>query len=107
MPEIMSCSDWFILPHPEHPVEGFGVAVVEAQLAGLRMLLSRGIPDDPLLPTACCRRLPLSGGSKEWAIAAMELLRNPAPSRVAAQAALRKSPMNMDQALNGLLALHT
>ena len=46
MPEIMSCSDWFILPHPEHPVEGFGVAIVEAQLAGLRMLLSRGIPDD-------------------------------------------------------------
>ena len=48
MPEVMSCSDWFILPHPEHPVEGFGLAIVEAQLAGLRMLLSRGIPDDPL-----------------------------------------------------------
>jgi glycosyltransferase involved in cell wall biosynthesis len=107
LPEIMSCSDWFILPHPEHPMEGFGLAVVEAQLAGLRMLLSRGIPDDPLLPTACFRRLPLSGGSKAWAIAAMELLRNPAPSRAAALAALRKSPMNMDQALNGLLALHT
>ena len=43
LPEIMSCSDWFILPHPEYPVEGFGLAVVEAQLAGLRMLLSRGI----------------------------------------------------------------
>ncbi len=107
MPEIMSCSDWFILPHPEHPVEGFGLAVVEAQLAGLRMLLSHGIPDDPLLPTACFRRLPLSGGSKAWAIAAMDLLRDPAPSRAAALAALRESPMNMDQALDGLLALHT
>jgi len=106
LPEIMSCSDWFILPHPEYPMEGFGVAVVEAQLAGLRMLLSRGIPDDPLLPTACFRRLPLSGGSKEWAIAAMELLRNPAPSRAAGLAALRKSPMSMDQALAGLLGLH-
>jgi glycosyltransferase involved in cell wall biosynthesis len=106
LPEIMSCSDWFILPHPEYPMEGFGLAVVEAQLAGLRMLLSRGIPDDPLLPTACFRRLPLSGGSKEWAIAAMELLRNPAPSRAAGLAALRKSPMSMDQALAGLLGLH-
>ena len=64
LPEIMSCSDWFILPHPEHPVEGFGLAVVEAQLAGLRMLLSRGIPDDPLLPTASFRRLALSDGPK-------------------------------------------
>ena len=74
VPEIMCCSDWFILPHPEHPVEGFGLAVVEAQLAGLRMLLSRGILDDPLLPTASFRRLALADGPKVWAKAAMELL---------------------------------
>ena len=64
LPEIMICSDWFILPHPEHPVEGFGLAIVEAQLAGLRMLLSRGIPDDPLLSTASFRRLALAEGPK-------------------------------------------
>jgi len=107
LPEIMSCSDWFILPHPEHPMEGFGLAVVEAQLAGLRMLLSCGVPDDPLLPAACFRHLRLSRGAEAWAIAAVELLENPAPSRAAALAALRRSPMNMDQALDGLLALHT
>jgi glycosyltransferase involved in cell wall biosynthesis len=107
MPEIMSCSDWFILPHPEHPVEGFGVAIVEAQLAGLRMLLSRGILDDPLLPTASYRRLALSDEPKMWAKAAMELLCHSAPSRVAALAALSESPMNMDRALKGLLGLHT
>ena len=107
MPEIMGCSDWFILPHPEHPVEGFGVAVVEAQLAGLRMLLSRGIPDDPLLPTASYRRLALSDEPEMWAKAAMELLRHSIPSRVDAMAALSESPMNMDRALKGLLGLHT
>jgi glycosyltransferase involved in cell wall biosynthesis len=107
LPEIMSCSDWFILPHPEHPMEGFGLVVVEAQLAGLRMLLSSGVPDDPLLPTACFRHLPLSSGVEAWAKAALELLESPAPSRAAALAALRGSPMNMDRALDGLLALHT
>ena len=107
LPEIMSCSDWFILPHPEHPMEGFGLAVVEAQLAGLRMLLSCGVPDDPLLPAACFRHLRLSRGAEAWAIAAVELLESPAPSRAAALAALRGSPMNMDHALDGLLALHT
>jgi glycosyltransferase involved in cell wall biosynthesis len=107
VPEVMCCSDWFILPHPEHPVEGFGLAIVEAQLAGLRMLLSRGILDDPLLSTACFRRLALSDGPKLWAKAAMELLHDPIPSRAAALAALRASPMNMDQALKGLLELHT
>jgi glycosyltransferase involved in cell wall biosynthesis len=107
LPEIMSCSDWFILPHPEHPIEGFGLAVVEAQLAGLRMLLSRAILDDPLLPTASFRRLPLSDGPNAWARAAIDLLHHPAPSRAAAVAALRESPMDMDRALEGLLQLHT
>lgn len=104
--EIMCCSDWFILPHPDHPMEGFGLAVVEAQLAGLRMLLSNGIPCDPLLPTACFRRLPLGVGPAAWARAAMELVDEIAPSRVAAIAALKESPMDMDHALEGLLQLY-
>jgi hypothetical protein len=36
----------------------------------------------------------------------MELLRFSVPSRVAALAALRESPMDMDRALDGLLLLH-
>ena len=107
MPEIMSCSDWFILPHPEHPAEGFGLAIVEAQLAGLRMLLSHGILDDPLLPTAKFRRLRLSEGPDVWAKAAMELLRDPVPPRAAALAALKESPMDMDRSLKCLIELHT
>jgi glycosyltransferase involved in cell wall biosynthesis len=106
IPEIMCCSDWFILPHPEDPVEGFGFAIVEAQLAGLRMLLSRGILDDPLMPTASFRRLALADGPKVWAKAAMELLEPPAPSRAAALAALRESPFDMDTALNDLVSLY-
>jgi len=106
LPEVMNCSDCFILPHPEYPVEGFGVAIVEAQLAGLPMLLSRGILDDPLLPTASFRRLALSDGPMAWAKAAIDLFRDPVPSRAAALAALRASPMDMDQALAGLLRLH-
>ena len=106
LPAIMSASDWFILPRPEHPMEGFGLAVVEAQLAGLRLLVSRGIPDDPLLPTASFRRLALSDGPEYWARAALELLNDPAPPRIAALAALKDSAMNMDRALQELLALH-
>jgi len=106
LPEIMCCCDWFILPHPEQRMEGFGLAVVEAQLSGLRMLLSRGIADDPLLSTAHFRRVALSAGPKAWAEAAMELLRDPAPSRLNAFAALRNSPMDMDRALDGLVRLY-
>ncbi len=105
-PEIMGGSDWFVLPHPECPMEGFGLAVVEAQLAGLRLLLSRGIADDPLLPTAVFGRLPLAADPEVWARAAMELLQRPVPARAAALAALRDSPMDLDRATDGLLQLH-
>lgn len=104
--EIMCCCDWFILPSLEQPMEGFGLVVIEAQLGGLRMLLSRGIPDGPLLPAAMFRRLPLAAGANEWAKAALELSRSPAPSPTDALAALNESPMDMDRALAGLLALH-
>lgn len=106
VPDVMCCCDWFILPRPEQPMEGFGIAVVEAQLAGLRMLLSLGIPDDPLLPTASVSRLPLAAGAEVWAQAAIELLRQPAPSRLDALAALGHSPTDMDRALTELVKLY-
>ena len=106
LPEIMSCCDWFTLPRLESPPEGFGLAVVEAQLAGLRLLLSHGITDDPLLPRARFRRLALSDGAHAWAQAAMDLMADSAPSRVDALADLKTSPMDLEQALSGLLALH-
>jgi glycosyltransferase involved in cell wall biosynthesis len=106
LPEIMSCCDWFILPRRECPPEGFGLAVVEAQLAGLRLLLSRGISDDPLLPRARFRRLALSEGPKAWAQAAMDLVAGPVPSRIDAFTDLKTSPMELERALGGLLALH-
>jgi glycosyltransferase involved in cell wall biosynthesis len=107
VPEIMTCCDWFILPRPEYPPEGFGLAVVEAQLAGLRLLLSRGIPDDPLLPRACFRRLGFSEGPRAWANAAIDMMAGPAPSRTNASADLKNSPMDMTRALGALLTLHS
>jgi glycosyltransferase involved in cell wall biosynthesis len=106
IPEIMCSGDWFILPHPEEPMEGFGLAVVEAQLAGLRLLLSYGVADDPLLSRAVFCRLPLSAGPRVWAKAAMGLLRSPAPLRASALTALHLSPMDIDRALQGLVGLH-
>jgi glycosyltransferase involved in cell wall biosynthesis len=107
LPEVMGCSDLFILPRPDRPMEGFGLAVVEATLAGMRMLLSQGIADDPLLPSAQYRRVPLAAGAQAWAAAASELLKGPPGSHADALAALRASPMDMDRALDDLQRLHS
>ena len=104
--QVMGACDWFILPHPHEPLEGFGMAVVEAQLAGLRLLLSMGVSDAPILPGAAWRRLSLASPADAWAAAALDLWRQRTPSRSEALAALRASPMDMDYALNDLLGLY-
>ena len=104
--EIMSACDWFILPHPHEPMEGFGIAVVEGQLAGLRLLLSLGVSDAPILPDATWRRLSLDAGPEAWAAAATELWEARPPSRADALRAFHASPMEMDRALADLMTLH-
>jgi glycosyltransferase involved in cell wall biosynthesis len=105
VPEIMCCCDWFILPRPERTTEGLGVAVIEAQLAGLRLLLARSVADDPLLPSACVTRLQLAAGARVWAQTAVNLLAKPQPSRQGAISALARSPFDMEFALRELLDL--
>jgi len=106
LPDVMTCCDWFILPRPEHPMEGLGIAVVEAQLAGLRMLLSEGIADDPLLPGAVWRRLPLSAGAAHWGETGLALFRQTPPDCEEAAATLAKSPFDLDVAWRDLRSLH-
>lgn len=106
IPDIMCCCDLIILPSRERPMEGFGLAVIEGQLAGLRMLISRGVPNDALLPTAVFSRLALSAGADEWAKAAIELLHHSVPSRIDALTAFKHSPMDMDRALEELFQLY-
>jgi glycosyltransferase involved in cell wall biosynthesis len=107
--EIMSCCDWFILPRPEYPMEGLGIAVVEAQLAGLRLLLSIGISDDALLTITktSSQRLSLSDGPHIWAQCAMAQLKFDAPTRAGAAAALSQSPFELNYALQDLLLQQT
>lgn len=106
LPEVMGASDWFILPRPEHPKEGLGLAVVEAQLAGLRLLISMGILDDPLLPRVVFRRLPLQLGPERWAQAALDLLDERPSTSLEAADTLHASRFDLDRALDELSTLH-
>jgi glycosyltransferase involved in cell wall biosynthesis len=106
IPDIMCCCDWFILARPEFPQEGLGIAVVEAQLAGLHLIISRGISVDALLPTASALRLSLALTPTEWAASALAMVHHDPHPRQAALADLAASPFAMDTALEALLKLH-
>ena len=106
VPGIMTACDWFILPRPEHPMEGLGIAVVEAQLAGLRLLLSRGIANDPLLPGSVWSRIGLDEGADRWAEEARALGERVPPGPAAAAGALVESPFDMDYAARDLVDLY-
>ncbi len=106
VPNLMACSDLFILPHVESPQEGFGLAVLEAQLAGLPVLLSHGVADDPILPGSPSRKLGLTQPIEDWVSAAVDLLNAPRRTRAEAAKALSESPFDMDFAIRDLHGLH-
>lgn len=106
VPDIMTCCDWFILPRPEQPMEGFGIAVVEAQLAGLRLLLSKGIPDDPLLPDSVSVRMSLNLGPAAWADQAIHLGERRSAPRHRMRERLQQSRLDLNLALQDLQNLY-
>lgn len=106
IPEIMACADWLISPGREKPMEGLGLVAVEAQLAGLRLLLSQGIPHDAILPEAVAAPLPLAAGPIRWAEKALSLGNQTPPTRQQAAAILGKSPFDIDFALRDLTAIY-
>ena len=108
---LMRASDLFIFPRAEEAIdgaakEGLGLVVVEAQAAGLRALLSRGIPDDALVLTDQCDVLPLSDGAAAWASAARSILARPAVNANASVNAIDASRFSLRAGFDSLVALH-
>lgn len=68
--ELYSAMDIFLFP--SH-FEGFGIAAIEAQCAGLAVLCSRGVPSDAIICESAVR-LPLADGEKKWADKILEML---------------------------------
>lgn len=72
--QIMLASDLFAFPRVESPKEGLGLVVVEAQAAGLPMVLSRGIVEDAIVIKELAHFLGLRDNPLEWAKKIHQLL---------------------------------
>jgi glycosyltransferase involved in cell wall biosynthesis len=64
IPQILQCADAFLFPSL---YEGLGIALMEAQFAGLPCLVSDVIPSEATMVSGSVRRLPLSAPTSQWA----------------------------------------
>ncbi len=74
VPELMQAMDVFVFPSL---YEGLGIAVVEAQTAGLPCIVSSRVPPDAVLTNGSVVRLPLEDGAKAWAERALQMVDRP------------------------------
>jgi glycosyltransferase involved in cell wall biosynthesis len=106
VPDLMLASDLLVWPSLEDPKEGLGLGIVEAQAAGLRILMSQSVPAEAVVVPQLVRVLALSDGPDAWAKAALDLMSGPAPGFEESLAKVQSSSFSMAQGVANLMALY-
>jgi glycosyltransferase involved in cell wall biosynthesis len=92
---MLGAMDYFLFPS-QH--EGLGLALVEAQAAGLQCFISDSIPSEALVVPELIRQLSLSLGPESWAETILRYMK--IPSSVTPQTALKTVEDKFDIARN-------
>jgi glycosyltransferase involved in cell wall biosynthesis len=106
VPELMRSSDILLWPSLEETKEGLGLGIVEAQAAGLPVIMSQSVPSEAIVVPELVKVLPLSTGTEVWAKAAIELMRSPHPAFAESLARVESSSFSMAQGVANLMALY-
>lgn len=106
VPELMANSDVLIWPSLEEPKEGLGLGIVEAQAAGLPILMSRSVPTEAILVPELVDVLPLSVGAEAWSERVSEILDRPRPSREESRARVDSSSFSMAAGVRNIISLY-
>lgn len=106
VPELMQACDLLIWPGVEEPKEGLGLGIVEAQAAGLPVLMSRNVPEEAVVVPELVKILPLSEGPQAWAEAVAALLHRAHPARHESLARVESSSFSIGQSTNNIATLY-
>jgi glycosyltransferase involved in cell wall biosynthesis len=103
---IMKASNLLVFPNIEEVKEGLGLVVVEAQAAGLPMLVSQGVSEEAIVVPGLSQILQLATGPQHWARRAMKTLAMPIPDRRASLSQIENSAFSIGNSSAGLMALY-
>jgi glycosyltransferase involved in cell wall biosynthesis len=104
---IMLQADIFLFPRIESIMEGLGIVVVEAQAAGLPMVISKGIVNDAIVINELANVIGLSEGAITWADKVRELLATPIRiKRSEANAIMNRSSFSLDNGCLNLISIY-
>jgi len=106
VPELMMMSNILIWPSLEKPMEGLGLGIVEAQAAGLPVLMSRSVPEEAIVIPELVTVLALSAGSEVWAHTAISVIDRKYPTPAESLRRVEASSFSMSTGVSNLMALY-
>lgn len=106
LPELMLAADLLLWPGQEVPKEGLGLGIVEAQAAGLPIIMSRSVPEDAVVIEEIVSIVPLAAGAEAWGREAVRRLRAEHPSRSDSLARVEGSHFSLAAGTDNVMALY-
>jgi glycosyltransferase involved in cell wall biosynthesis len=104
IPRLMRAADMLFFPSRE---EGLGMVAVEAQAAGLPVLVSDAVPREAIVIPELVTSLRLSAPIGHWADVLLETLSTPRKPAEAYRSAMQASDFSIDKSVGNLLRLYT
>jgi glycosyltransferase involved in cell wall biosynthesis len=100
---LKSAMDVFLFPSRH---EGLGVAVVEAQAAGLPCVIAEHLPRDIDVIPRLVKRLPLSAAASEWGSAVLRAAHEPPIDPAEALAAVLATDFNIERSVGKIAMIY-
>ncbi len=107
IPHIMQCSDLLVWPVLEQPKEGLGLGIVEAQAAGLPVIMSRSVPEEAIVIPELVTVLPLFSGPQTWADKIVRILKQSRPSSQKCLHMIESSPFAICKSALNIMKLYS
>lgn len=106
VPLLMSISNVLLFPSDEQPKEGLGLGVIEAQAAGLPVLVSGSVPEEAIILPEIVKRLSLEAGYQAWADLIVKIFNENYTDKKAALAEVESSSFSISQSAFNILNLY-